>query len=73
MSGLITESIKGNYDEAKEIHYKMLDLTNALFAEGNPAGVKAALKFQKVISSDNLRLPLVPVTEILRTEIESYL
>ena len=73
MSRLITETIKGNCDEAKEIHYKMLDLTNALFAEGNPAGVKAALMYQKVISKDNLRLPLVPVSNALRTEIESYL
>ena len=73
MSRLIRETVKGNCDEAKEIHYKMLDLTNAIFAEGNPAGVKAALMYQNVISKDNLRLPLVPVSKALRSEIESYL
>ena len=73
MSRLISESVKGNYDDAKEIHYKMLDLTNALFAEGNPSGVKAALLSKKVISRDCLRLPLIPVSNALRAEIESNL
>jgi len=73
MRNLVNESIKGNYDEAKEIHYKMLKLTNALFAEGNPAGVKAALQSDKIIKEDSLRLPLVEVSDALRTKIKSYL
>ena len=39
-----------------------------MFAEGNPAGVKAALKHLG-ICDDHVRLPLVKVTEELRKAI----
>ncbi len=73
MSTLINESVKGNYDEAREQHYKMLNLSNALFEEGKPAGVKAALKAKKIIKNETLRLPLVPVSDVLRKNIDSLL
>ena len=69
MSVLIKEAENGNCDEAKAIHYQMLDLINALFEEGNPAGIKAALKGLSVIEEDQLRLPLVPASETLRKKI----
>ena len=73
MSSLINESINGNYDEAKDMHYKMLNLSNAIFEEGNPAGIKAALESKKIIETDTLRLPLVPVSDELRMKIKSLL
>ena len=39
-----------------------------LFAEGNPPGVKAALTIKGLIEN-NLRLPLVPVTNALYREL----
>ncbi len=71
MSGMINDTLSGAYAEAQKKHYQMLDLTNALFAEGNPAGVKSALKAQNIIEVECLRLPLVPVSEDLRKEIAS--
>jgi 4-hydroxy-tetrahydrodipicolinate synthase len=44
----------------------MIDL---LFAEGNPAGVKAMLNVLN-ISSNHLRLPLVPVSRPTMTRIQ---
>lgn len=70
MSNLVNQAIEGNYEKAKSIHYQILDLTYALFAEGNPAGIKSALKSSKIIEHENLRLPLVPVSENLEKKIK---
>jgi len=52
-----------NHDicEAQKIHYKLLEFIDTLFIEGNPAGVKEALSIMG-ITSNYLRLPLVPVS-----------
>ncbi len=51
----------GDYDRADQ-EYKALDeAVHALFAEGNPTGVKCALSVMGLIEN-NLRLPLVPGT-----------
>jgi len=73
MSLINKEAENGNYDGAREMHYKILDLTNALFEEGNPAGIKAALKAKDIIEHETLRLPLVSVSENLRKKIKSLL
>lgn len=57
------------FPEARQLHYKLLNIINSLFAEGNPAGVKAFLTLQGMIHN-NLRLPLVPVSKDLQTKIE---
>ena len=53
---------KGKFAEAAVIHLKLVELIDALFVEGNPGGVKAALSILGIIDN-NLRLPLVPVGE----------
>jgi 4-hydroxy-tetrahydrodipicolinate synthase len=73
MSQMLNLANQQKYFEAQKIHYQMLDLTNALFAEGNPAGAKAALQKIGVIESDSLRLPLVPVSNALRSKINELI
>ncbi len=73
MTLLNKEAENGNYDGARDIHYNILDLTNALFEEGNPAGIKAALKTKDIITDDTLRLPLVNVSNQLKEKINSLL
>jgi len=73
MSMMIKEAGNGNFDGAKEIHYQILDLINALFEEGNPAGIKSALKVLEIIEEDKLRLPLVSSSETLKKKIKSLL
>ena len=53
-----------NYDlvEAQKLHYNYFEMIHYLFVEGNPAGVKAALKILG-ITGDTVRLPLVNVGE----------
>jgi len=52
------EEIEG----AKQIHYSLLPFIDLLFADGNPAGVKASLE-QIGLMENNLRLPMVTVTD----------
>jgi 4-hydroxy-tetrahydrodipicolinate synthase len=69
MSSMIHHAMKGDFTKAGAIHYKLLEITNALFEEGNPSGIKALLEIMK-ISQNNLRLPLAPVSDKLFTKIE---
>jgi len=61
-STMIQFALNDNITEAKKIHYKLLEFIDALFVEGNPAGVKEALAI-KGITENHLRLPLVPVSK----------
>jgi len=48
--------------ECCQEHYELFDLMEALFADGSPAGVKAALSIRGFCENE-LRLPLVPVNK----------
>lgn len=58
-------------DEAYQIHYKIAPAIDYIFAEGNPAGIKAVFK-SLGICGDAVRLPLVGVSDDLRTKIDSF-
>ncbi|TZF84838.1 4-hydroxy-tetrahydrodipicolinate synthase [Pedobacter sp. BS3] len=62
LSKMVDLSLQGNFTEAKTLHYQLLEITRLCFVEGNPAGVKNVLKHLN-ICPDNLRLPLVSVSE----------
>lgn len=65
-SDMVRFGLKGDFTKARQIHFRLLDFMNALFADGSPAGVKAALEIKK-LAGNYLRLPLVPVnTEIYK-------
>lgn len=59
---MVAWCMHNNYGDARRYHYKLLDITEQLFAEGNPGGIKAALKILGVCE-DHLRLPLWNVSE----------
>ena len=55
-------ALNGEFKQAAELHLRLQTMFDALFIDGNPAGVKAALHSTGTI--DNiLRLPLIPVNE----------
>lgn len=58
----------GELVAARELAASLLPLTRALFAEPNPAPIKAALAAQGLIS-DELRLPLLPASQSCRKAI----
>jgi 4-hydroxy-tetrahydrodipicolinate synthase len=63
VSDMVNHALKNDMVRANEIHYKLLDLIEALFQEGNPSGVKAVLDILKICPS-NLRLPLLQVSDM---------
>lgn len=69
-SDMVNFAIKGEFCRASEIHYKLLDSINLMFAEGNPVGVKAFLTELGIIKN-YLRLPLVEATNVLIAKIQN--
>jgi 4-hydroxy-tetrahydrodipicolinate synthase len=69
---LVDFSLKSENEKARKLHYKSLYFINLIFAEGNPAGVKAALKLQG-ICGDEVRMPLMKASQKLTTMIRSEL
>lgn len=60
-SRMVDDARNSKINDARKIHYSLLEIINLLFADGNPAGVKAALEIMGIMGN-NLRLPMVPVT-----------
>jgi 4-hydroxy-tetrahydrodipicolinate synthase len=65
-SQMVRDARQGNMPEAQKGHYAMLQFTQQLFAEGNPGGIKAALAHLGILENE-LRLPLWPVSDALRS------
>ena len=62
----------GEVEQAREIHFRLLPITRALFLETNPVPVKAAMELLGVASAE-VRLPLVPATDSCRAEVAKEL
>ena len=71
-TSMVNSALEGDFVRGRAIHYKLLGGIHHLFAEGNPAGVKYVLETMGIVSN-NLRLPLVPVSDGLKTRIKEYL
>ena len=60
---MVHHALKGEFAEARALHYRLLEITQLMFVEGNPAGVKEVLSHLD-ICEHYLRLPLVPVSQV---------
>ena len=72
MSEMTHAALDMDVIKAREIQKSLLEVTDLLFAEGNPVGVKAALCHKGIIRN-NLRLPLVTSTECLSNKISEQI
>ncbi len=63
----------GDVDRAREAHYRLLPLMQALFLESNPIPVKTAAHLLGRIPDPALRLPLTPMTKPNRDRLEAAL
>ena len=61
-STMVHAALNNNLILANEKHYELFEIIHYLFKDGNPAGIKHVLKLIN-ICSDNVRLPLVNITE----------
>jgi 4-hydroxy-tetrahydrodipicolinate synthase len=76
MADLCNLYFEGKFAQARKLYYKLLPLCHALFYETNPAPAKAALAMMRKIPSDEVRLPLVTMSdanrERLRKDLQNY-
>lgn len=68
VSQMVNFTLDKNLEKAVPLHYKMLDFFNAIFEQGNPSGIKAALEILGLIQH-YVRLPLVKVDKNLYNNI----
>ena len=69
---MVQHALTGDFEKARPLHYKLLEGNDLLFAENNPAGVKAFLAELGIIKN-NLRLPLVPLSQPLHQQVQQFL
>ena len=67
-SRMVEAALSGQYPEAQHLHLSLAPMIKAIFKEGNPAGIKAAMEVQGWIENV-VRLPLVPASRSLTEEI----
>ncbi len=71
-STMVQLALNNRFNEAEKIHYKLLEFIDHLFVEGNPGGIKQALTLMGIIEN-NLRLPLVRVSEKTRDKLSELI
>src|SRR5690606_21461128 len=62
ISTLVNTGLENDFESARRLHSKVLDIIDLCFVEGNPAGIKAILH-QKGLCMNGVRLPLAEVSE----------
>ena len=67
-SSMVNRALNNEMYHAKKEHFELFDMIRLLFAEGNPGGIKEALAYRK-ICENNMRLPLVPVSDGLKAKL----
>lgn len=72
---LVKAGLDKNFEKAHLINNSLLEFMEAIFEDGNPAGIKAALSLMGIMKN-NLRLPLVkanvPTFNKIKTFVEEY-
>jgi len=72
MSAMWDAAAAGNWNKARELHYRLFPLSEGLFIEANPIPVKAALAMMGKIS-DEIRAPLYPMAGANREKVRRIL
>jgi 4-hydroxy-tetrahydrodipicolinate synthase len=72
MARMVELALAEKWDEARELHYRLLPLMEVNFIESSPGPVKAGLAMMNLIG-ENYRLPLVPIQEKSRAQLRVVL
>lgn len=72
MSRMTDLALDGNWDEARELHYRLLPLMEVNFIESSPGPLKAAMAMMGLLD-EKFRLPLVPIQERSRKRIREVI
>lgn len=71
-SDMVRAAIDDDMAEARKLHYKLMDITDQLFADGNPGGIKYALSLLKICDT-YLRLPLVEPNDKVKQKLKDLI
>ena len=71
-STMVRMCLDGKFIEAQPLHHSLTEFTSLCFVEGNPGGVKSAMKLLG-ICGDGMRLPLVNVSSSTEEQIKANL
>ncbi len=71
-SDMVRASIKNDFTTAKKINDSLIEAYDLMFAENNPAGVKAFMAEQGLLQN-YFRLPIVPLSDPLHQKVKKYL
>jgi 4-hydroxy-tetrahydrodipicolinate synthase len=68
-SEMVRSALVHDLKTAQKLHYKLMEITEQLFADGNPGGVKVVLA-QKKITGTHVRLPLVEPNDAVKAKLK---
>jgi 4-hydroxy-tetrahydrodipicolinate synthase len=71
-SDMVSFCMSGNNNIANQLHYKLYDFYGPLYAEGNPAGVKACLELLGICKAV-VRPPLVGASDAIKKQLKGLL
>lgn len=69
---LLDACIKGNWKEARDLHYRLLPVFRSMFIESNPIPIKAAMAMKGYIL-EQYRLPLCEMSSVNRIKLEKII
>ena len=67
-SNMVRFGLKGDFDSARELHYKLYDAMKSIFLDGSPGGIKVILN-ELGLCENIVRLPLAPVNETVEAKL----
>jgi 4-hydroxy-tetrahydrodipicolinate synthase len=68
-SNMVRATLNADLKNAQKLHYKLFEITEQLFADGNPGGVKMLLSLKKIIKP-TVRLPLVEPNQLVKAKLK---
>lgn len=71
-SDMVRAGLAQDFAIANKLNYPLIEAYNLLFAENNPAGVKAFL-YELGLIKNVLRLPVVPLSDAIHQKVKAYL
>lgn len=71
-SDMVRKCLNADYKAAKKLNDELIEAYELMFAENNPAGVKAFMTEMGLLSN-YLRMPMVPLSDPLHANVRAYL
>jgi 4-hydroxy-tetrahydrodipicolinate synthase len=71
-SDMVRSALVHDLKTAQKLHYKLMEITEQLFADGNPGGIKYVLA-QKKITQSTVRLPLVEPNNTVKATLKKLM